>query len=226
MIILLQLFLFLFLIMLTVRIQILALPMSLFIVFLHYRKRIGFNYKHLLGIGLGASGFVALLFAIPESNKRIQETMDEVSSFNEMKNNKQTNHRVYLWKYGIEVVKENFWIGSGIGDADYVLHDKLENCEAKFWNGKRVYYLKERLFNYHNSFLQHFAANGVLSFLIFLSFFIIGIVWSIRNKDVVSLVFLVLCLFSFFTESMLERQAGVLFFSFFYSLFFINRRLT
>jgi hypothetical protein len=36
-------------------------------------------------------------------------------------------------------------------------------------------------------------------------------------------VFLLVCALSFLTESMLQRQAGILFFSFFYTLLLPNR---
>jgi O-antigen ligase len=164
---------------------------------------------------------IAAAFLFPSSRTRIIETIDEVRSINTMVNNKQTNHRVYLWRYGAEVIQENFWLGTGTGAADDALNEKLENCEAPFWNGQRTYTLSEKNYNYHNAFIQHFAAHGIVGFLLFSLMFIGPFIYFRGRLEPLAAAFLVLSLISFLTESMLERQAGVLFFSFFYSLFFV-----
>jgi hypothetical protein len=58
--------------------------------------------------------------------------------------------------------------------------------------------------------------------------FIILFLIPLFNKNLgafkkLALAFLLISALSFSTESMLQRQAGVLFFAFFYSLFFVHR---
>ena len=60
-------------------------------------------------------------------------------------------------------------------------------------------------------------------FVFIIGTFFIAAVWVIRKRQSLALGFLALSAISFLTESMLERQAGVLLFSFFFGLFFVNR---
>jgi O-antigen ligase len=204
----------------SVRIQFLAFPAALLTYLL-------FANKQRKGIGKWAIAGLAVLFAaaflFPSSRTRIMETVDEIKSINTMVNNKQTNHRIYLWRYGAEVVQEHFWLGTGTGAADDMLNEKLEGCDAPFWNGQRTYFLREKNYNYHNAFLQHFAAHGIIGFLLFCLMFIGPFIYFRSRLEPLAAAFIVLTFISFLTESMLERQAGVLFFSFFYSLFFVAR---
>jgi O-antigen ligase len=94
--------------------------------------------------------------------------------------------------------------------------------DAIFWDGRQTYQIYEMRYNYHNSYLQTFAANGVFAFIILITLFVYPLL-KIRHHPYRSEAsfFLLICALSFMTESMLQRQAGVAFFSFFYSVFFI-----
>lgn len=163
--------------------------------------------------------FVGLLLSVPGSRNRLLDTYNELRSFEQMIENKQTNPRKFLWREGIKVVGENFWTGVGTGSENTALNLKLEEVDAIFWDGKNTYQLYEMRFNYHNSFLQTFAANGFFAFLILVAMLVYPF-FDIKHHPFRTEVqlFLWICIFSFMTESMLQRQAGVLFFSFFYSL--------
>ncbi len=219
------LYFIIFLVLLAVRIQFIALPLSLLALFLIVNIKTSTKVKSLKVFAFAVVVFIGIILLVPESRRRVTETLDELRSVNQVVNNKQTNHRVFIWGEGIEVIKENFWTGTGTGEEDYALNEKLDKIDAKFWDGKRVYYLNSKLYNYHNQFLQWFAANGILGFAFILGTFIVGIVWSVKTKSALALAFLILTFTSFFTESMLERQAGVLFFSFFFGLLVINQRV-
>lgn len=203
----------------SVRIQFLALPVALltFLVFTSTHRKSLKNWA-VAGIAL----LLVAAFAFPSSRMRIMETVDEIRSIEVKVNDKQTNHRVFLWRYGAKVIKENFWLGTGTGAADMYLNEKLKDCDAEFWNGHRTYTLQEKNYNYHNAFMQHFASHGVIGFLIFLLMFIGPFIYFGKNLSGLGAAFLVLTFIAFLTESMLERQAGVLFFSFFYSLLFVS----
>jgi O-antigen ligase len=204
----------------SVRIQFIAFPLAFITYLMMATKK-----RHAI-TKWAATGLVLLFvaaFVFPSSRTRIMETVDEIRSVKHMVNNKQTNHRIFLWRYGAEVIEENFWMGAGTGAADVFLNEKLEDCNAPFWNGHRTYTLREKNYNYHNAFLQHFAAHGVIGFLLFVLMFIGPLVYFRGNLQPMAAAFLVLTFISFTTESMLERQAGVLFFSFFYALFFVAR---
>jgi len=212
-----------FLVMLSVRIQLIALPIALFVLF--FASDVSRSQK----VKFTKMGFVSLiLFAIavaafPDSRRRIIETAHEIRSFEKVVDDKQTNHRVYIWREGIEVIRENPLLGKGTGSEDQYLAVRLDKVDARFWDGSNVYFLSKGGYNYHNQFLQWFASNGILGLIFIVGIFGISLYSSIRKKQGLVVAWLVLCMISFTTESMLERQAGVLFFGFFFGLLIINQ---
>jgi len=209
-------------ILLSVRMQYLVfILINAIILYAYLRKRSGTAKAMFTFLGFSAL-FFTLLFLIPGSRSRLVDTYNEVRSYEGMVENKQTNPRKFLWRSALDVIDENFWFGVGTGAEDINLNAKLEEVDAIFWDGHQTYQLYEMRYNYHNSYLQTFAANGVFAFLILVALFIYPFLKLRRHPYKAEAgFFLLICGLSFFTESMLQRQAGVMFFSFFYSLFFI-----
>lgn len=205
-------------VLLAVRIQFIIFPLVVFAVLLaHFRKR-GHRWRGFFWSAGMVVAFIGLIFLFPGSRGRAMETIDEYFSLRGKLENKQTNARVYIWSYSLEVIKENWLIGTGTGAEDAALGKKLETCEAVFWNGNTPYKLSDFPYNYHNVFLQHAAAHGIPGILFLLWIFI----YPLRRRlTLEGGLFLLVCALSFLTESILQRQAGVLFFSFFYGLLVI-----
>ena len=206
----------------SVRIQLIAIPLA-GLVFILYELGPTKNRRRVIGFTLAGIVGVAILAAIiPSSRSRINDTIDEIKSINGVVNDRQTNHRVFIWRYGLEVVQEHALFGTGTGSSDLALHEKLKHCDAKFWHGHKAYFLYEKMYNYHNAFLQHLATHGLLMFVVF-CVILVGPFFMLKGKiGGVEAAFLTLCILAFSTESMLERQAGVLFFGFFYNFFFTS----
>jgi len=118
--------------------------------------------------------------------------------------------RIAKWKCTLEGIREHPWIGKGTGDTQ----DFLQACYIKddFW-GYHYYY------NSHNQFLQVCLALGVVGLLVFLLSFSVPFINFIKRKNILAFSFILLCLACFLTESILERQNGIVFYSFFLSLF-------
>jgi O-antigen ligase len=209
-------------ILLSVRMQYLVFMLiNATILYAYLRKRWTAT-KAVISFLIFSSLFVALLLIVPGSRSRLVDTYNEIRSYEGMVENKQTNPRKFLWRSALEVIEENFWFGVGTGAEDINLNSKLEEVDAIFWDGSQTYQLYEMRYNYHNSYLQTFAANGVFAFLILLTLIIYPLLKLRRHPYKAEAgFFLIICALSFFTESMLQRQAGVIFFSFFYSIFFI-----
>ena len=206
----------------SVRIQLIALPIA-GILYIFFAIKDRKQRDKIIAWGFASALFIGILaLLIPSSRNRINDTIDEIKSINGVVNDRQTNHRVFIWKYGSEVISENFWIGTGTGSGDLALHEKLKDCDAKFWHGRKVYFLHEKMYNYHNAFMQHFAVHGVFMFLIFCVIMFMPFIVYRKTMDGIEAAFLTLCILAFLTESMLERQAGVLFFGFFYNFFFTS----
>ena len=159
---------------------------------------------------------VGVIFAIPNTRNRITDTFVELNKLVDTTDHRQTNPRVYIWKYSMEIIAEKPIFGYGVGDAKDELGKSLKNCDALFWNGEKNVPLNNKSLNFHNQFLQSWAEVGVLGFLLILLLIIRP--FYLKNQHPLFLIFVGLTFIGFLTESMLERQAGVLMFAFMYPL--------
>lgn len=118
--------------------------------------------------------------------------------------------RVLVWNEAIELIKEKPLLGYSPADANDVLYAAYEKAGL---TGA----LKEHL-NAHNQFLQTSIGLGlfgaVLLLLQTLGVLIVGFV----RKNIWALLFGILVIVNFLVESMLQTEAGNLFFVFFYCL--------
>ena len=174
--------------------------------------------QRLSWLGGAVAVLLIALSLLPGPRQRIIDSFNELVSFKEMVDNKQTNPRKFLWRDGIRVIVDHWLIGTGTGAEDAALYHEFKDEKALFWDGRDTFTLADTGYNYHNAYLQHWAAHGLVGFAILVLMFLVPL-W--RGKlEVRQAVFLMICALSFLTESMLQRQAGVLFFSFFYGVFF------
>jgi O-antigen ligase len=253
-----------FVLLLSSRMQILIMIVivPVYFLFYYYRKK-----KVVLGLlyALLIFGFAYLIITAPSSlNSRYTKTISHINSIGV--DNDNSDPRKFIWTQGLEVIKNHWLIGTGVGDAKDALVDRYSKCildnpttenlvdstvsQIK-QNQKAVSYLKEkainsdisyeeqlsdhakyilvrkndeykfafeRKYNFHNQYLQTFGAIGLFGFLFLCFLFVYPLILSIKNKDYLVISFLFITGASFLTESMLERQAGVAFFSFFYVL--------
>ena len=199
------------------RIYLLALFVifSIAIVSLFKSKSFFLNSWKIIGI---LTFFFSFLYLLPKTQSRVIETVHELESLLGFDTNKQTNARVYIWSYALSLVIESPLLGYGIGDAKTELNRSLKDCKAQFWDGHTLKPIFEKNYNFHNQFIQTWAEVGVFGFLLLI--FIMFAPFFMQNMHPLFLVFLGLTMFGFMTESMLERQAGILFFAFMYPLLF------
>jgi len=80
----------------------------------------------------------------------------------------------------------------------------------------------KRRYNFHNQYLQTFGTIGIFGFLVLIYLLVMPFITAIKKLDYLVAIFLFIICSSFLTESMLERQAGVAFFAFFYTLLIIT----
>jgi hypothetical protein len=118
--------------------------------------------------------------------------------------------RAQIWANGMEVFKEHPVFGVGIGDVKDALMEKFILYD--FERGQ------ERNFNAHNQFLQIMVTFGMVGLAVFLVFWA-SIFWvSWKKRNVFLFFFGLIGLVNFWTESMFEKQIGVMFFAFFFSV--------
>ncbi|WP_170309899.1 O-antigen ligase family protein [Seonamhaeicola maritimus] len=112
--------------------------------------------------------------------------------------------RAAIWKSSVQAIKESPFFGYGIGDAQYVLNSKYSNNSTYDVIGM----------NSHNQYLQFMVYYGVILFLIIMASLFYIIKRIIKIKDLF-LFYVWFVLLSFcFTESILNRQWGVVLFAF------------
>jgi hypothetical protein len=106
--------------------------------------------------------------------------------------------RYVLYSSSIQIIKENFILGLGIGDVFEVLNIKNHSLRS-------IYQIHE--LNNHSQFLFYFLATGILGFLFFTFHFLKLIFLNKNNFEIICLILVVLsnCLF----ENFLSRMVGV-----------------
>lgn len=163
-----------------------------------------------------AALFMLSLVFIPSINLRLNDTVVELQKMFGYDTPKQTNPRVFIWRHGADLISKNAIFGFGVGDAKGELSVALESCDAMFWNGERNVPIQKKNYNFHNQFMQTWAEVGIFGFLILL--FIMIHPFLLKNSHPLFLIFIGLTFIGCLTESMFERQAGVVLFAFMYPL--------
>lgn len=180
-----------------------------------------FIWAKLLSI---AALFIFTLVLIPSTNLRLNDTVVELQKMFGYDTPKQTNPRVFIWRYGADLIAKNPIFGFGVGDAKGELSAALESCDAMFWNGERNIPIQNKNYNFHNQFMQTWAEVGIFGFLILL--FIMIHPFLLKSSHPLFLIFIGLTFIGCLTESMFERQAGVVLFAFMYPLLYGLKKAT
>lgn len=162
--------------------------------------------QNLALIFLGMGLFVIGIISIPNTSKRINDAKNEVKSLMGT-STRYTNPRIYLWKHSAEIIAEEPLLGYGVGDAKKALINTFKVKNIPFSGNN---------YNFHNQYLQSWAEVGILGVLLLM--FMLLRPFFLKGQHPLFLIFLGLTLIGFMTESMLERQAGVVFFAFMYPL--------
>lgn len=189
---------------------VLFIIVSLFLVFKKTSKvwiKIGF-----LAIIISST---LLVFAIPSSKKRI----DEIRNTKLVLPNKDQKSEEVNFRYGIYhcvnlILKENWILGVGPGNVQKKLNDCYSGYTYKNYDD---YSSKD--YNSHNQYLDIWLKYGIFG----LALFFVFLLWGIKNMSLSYGVFLFLIMMAMLTENIFDRQVGVVFFTFYNTLFFINR---
>jgi O-antigen ligase len=117
------------------------------------------------------------------------------------------DNRVPIWKSALKVIHRNYFLGVGAGDASAELRKayKEEGYTEMYYDN----------LNAHNQYLETFLANGIVGFsiLIFIIAFMVYKAFRERKLFLGLYIFIIVIFFLF--ESLLNRIAGVTFFSLF-----------
>lgn len=170
--------------------------------------------KYLLGF-IGFLLIVATVFAlfrfVPEATSRLTSIVTAMSSTtNNQADSESTAVRLLIWSASNQVVSENLIVGAGTGDAKDVL---LAEYAKRGMTGAL-----ERKLNAHNEYYQVFLSIGLIGFILLLLCLILPLYKAFTSSNAIYILFLLIVIINFIPESMLETQAGVIFYAFFNSL--------
>ncbi len=200
-------FLFVILIMLQGRINIIALFMVFGIAALYATIKFK-KYKLLL---LPFIPLVLLLGFLLFGSENIKQRYFQLPDFNYDITGDEFNSATYRlaeWTCAMDVIEENFWLGTGIGDNSQALYDAYEN--RGFIKGVTMNY------NAHNQYIETMISNGVVGLFSLLIFLFVYMRTASANKDYLLLACLVFFAISMLTESMFQRAWAVLLFNMFF----------
>jgi len=113
--------------------------------------------------------------------------------------------RLHIWKHATSLVHEKPILGHGTGDVKDVLIDKYREHNLTS--------ALEHRYNAHNQFFQILISNGLIG----LSLFLLSAYFGAKSSRLF-LSFIIITFFYMSVESVLENQAGTIFFGLFFSL--------
>jgi len=195
--------------------SILVLGAILFLVYLKNK----FSFKVMIGFTLVAiSLLVVLIFKTPFIRDDINETVRTTERYFESpekfiqqlsESPSSSETRLVMWSITIEEIAEHPF-GVGTGNVDIYLGKNIRE------KGNPTF--AEKQYNPHNQFLQTQLEIGVFGLIILLFITFGGLVYSVKKRSVVLIVLFSSLLLNSLFESMLQLQAGIIFYLFFFLL--------
>lgn len=171
-------------------------------------------------------GFFSLVFILsifltaiklsPLMQGRLSDTLKTVTNLKEAtaQGTESTLIRIFILKAAYEKTKEAPWIGHGTGSAQEKLIDQYKTDKLEIA-------LAENL-NAHNQFMQTLLNLGFVGLIALLITFFVPMIHALKQKNILYFSFIILVFLNFIPESLLERQAGTMFYGFFNSILFLT----
>lgn len=148
-------------------------------------------------------------------NEIFQAKFELPTSGDDIENYSSINVRNGIYFCAYNVIRDNIWFGTGVGDSQ----QELNTCyQDKI--GAKIYTWTD--YNTHNQFLFFLLSSGIPGVLLFMLLIYTHFKKALQSKNQIYLYFvLIFCLISL-TENLLSRSDGVMFFAFFSGLFLFN----
>ena len=215
---LLVIYFFIFIILLSSKAGILSLLMILFI---STGYLLVFKKKYLAGailIILITASFIGSFYIFTNTTNRFLEAKESVINREIIENDtkESSGERILVWQSTIDIIRHNFLFGVGTGDVK----DQL----LKKYKEDNIVLAMDLKLNAHNQYLQTFVSIGVVGFWILALYILLPMINAVKNRNLLYFLFLAIIGFNFLFESMLERQAGVVFYAFFNAYLFTVKK--
>lgn len=161
-----------------------------------------------LGFGSGAEN--------ENLNKFLQEKVTLSNKQEAEEVERLTKNESFMERIKLQSARKNIELSQAI--ETYVLWSLRKNSTNSYDKFYKHHY------NYHNQFLQSWATAGILCLLTLFAIFFIAVKKGIQYKNLTLLAIAFLIAMSFMSESMLERQYGVIYFSLMLPLILLDAR--
>jgi len=173
-------------------------------------------WKGLLFLLLVMIVFYTCFRFLPLTTERFKKTESVLTEQEQSSpENMETNsERLDVWKADIEVIRKHPVFGVGTGDVKDILLSEYKKENKLFVFNMRL--------NAHNQFFQTYIALGIFGALSLIFMLVLPGWLAIRRIYFIYFSFLAVFTFNILFESMLEVQAGVVYYAFFNSLFFFG----
>lgn len=159
--------------------------------------------------------FLIIVFSIVavKYNTRVTTGVNQIKATIEKTDNnnvKLQNDRFLIWEKSLDIIKDNFIFGVGTGDYTDELMKvfKKNNMNEAF----------SHQYNSHNQYIDTFIGLGIIGLINIVFLFVYPCIYAFQRKQYLFIYFLLIMNINFLFESMLNRQAGVIFYAFFFSL--------
>lgn len=159
--------------------------------------------------------FLVNRYVVTPANSRIYNATYNVSEEKIKPGTSESSQvRIVVWQTVAELIPSYWTFGTGTGDINMVLKEAYKR--------KGMDYAYAHSLNAHNQFFQSFLALGIIGFLLLFLSFILAAWRAMKRRELIYIIFLLCVFLNFLPESMLETQAGVVFYAFFNSLFLFH----
>ncbi|MCF6139760.1 O-antigen ligase family protein [Flavobacterium sp. K77] len=148
------------------------------------------------------------LFLLSLSVAEIRGRFLEVFDSSKVINNKETSSgiRYILWSTSQKAIENSNYLGVGVGDVQKVLSHELAR------DGYTV--LAKENYNAHNQYLQIGIATGIFGIVLYVLSLGCILLDFIKKQNIEAVIMLLFFMLTFLFESVLERQNGIILYSF------------
>ena len=200
------------------RTGLLAFYIAIFVLLVLYGIRSGkILTTSIILVVIGVVGFASVK-KVDALNNRYVKTLEDIQAY---RNGEDINYysismRFEYWDKALKVFYHNPIFGTGGGDVKPDMRKIFEQENSKLEKVNRK--------GPHNQYFEEMAARGVLGFILMMLILFYPLPGILKNKDNLSLSFLIIILVSFCVESVLQRQVGISFFVFFWFMLLFSRK--
>ncbi|EGV43054.1 O-antigen ligase family protein [Bizionia argentinensis JUB59] len=179
------------------------------------------------------SGFIIVIFLLFNFVSPLKERLKEVINFNSNYNISKTwkpnvnevwggrGIRLLIWESSIELIREHPLVGYG---STKEVQGRLNGNYIKNEIGPLLFLMNNRgkVFNAHNQYFEEVLKFGLILGLIFPFLLIIIAISSYKQQSTLGLYFVIIISGISLTETILELNKGIVFFTFFLALILSN----